>query len=124
MIDSDAASRDYSINHPITGYEANLSGTSSETISSSLDSLRGDDISKDVAEIKPYKARLEKTLDEDISSSFGNNFKMPRIPGFDDVEEKPKKSDAQFLEGGLLGTGKKDYDDQADDVLADTFDLE
>lgn len=30
----------------------------------------------------------------------------------------------QFIEGGLLGTGKKDYTDQADDILADTFDVE
>ena len=68
-----------------------MSGTSSDTISSTVGSLRGDDISKDVAEIKPYKAKLQKTLDDDITSSFGNNFKMPRIEGIDDVEEKPKK---------------------------------
>lgn len=50
---------------------------------------------------------------------------MPRIEGIDDVEEKPKKkSDVQFIQTGLLGTGKKDYSDQADDILADTFDVE
>ena len=69
--------------------------------------------------------KLTKSLDDDITSSFGNNFKMPRIEGIDDVEEKPpKKSDVQFIEGGLLGTGKKDFNDQADDILADTFDVE
>ena len=48
---------------------------------------------------------------------------MPRIEGIDDVDTQPaKKSEAQFLESGLLGTGKKDYNDQADDVLADTLD--
>jgi hypothetical protein len=125
LLDSDAPSRDYSIPHPIAGYDTNLSGTSSDTISSSLGGLRGDDISKDVAEIKPYKAKLTKSLDDDITSSFGNNFIMPRIEGIDDVEEKPpKKSDVQFIEGGLLGTGKKDFNDQADDILADTFDVE
>ena len=86
MLDSDAPSRDYSIPHPMSGYDTNLSGTSSDTISSSLGGLRGDDISRDVAEIKPYKAKLTKSLDDDITSSFGNNFKMPRIEGIDDVE--------------------------------------
>ena len=89
LLDSDAATRDYSINHPINGYDVNLSGTSSATISSTIGELRGDDISKDYAEIKPYKAKLQKTLDDDITTSFGNNFKMPRIEGIDDVEEKP-----------------------------------
>jgi hypothetical protein len=60
MLDSDAPTRDYTINHPNVGYDTYLSGTSSDTISSSIGSLRGEDFSKDVAEIKPYNAKLKK----------------------------------------------------------------
>lgn len=62
-------------------------------------------------------------MDDDLTSSFGNNFKLPRIEGIDDVEEKPApKSQTSALSGALLGTSKKDYEDQAEDVLAETLD--
>lgn len=124
--DAEAGQRDYSLNMPTAGYQVNLSGTSSETVSSSIDSLRGEDLSKDVVDIKPFKAEHKTQLDDDLTSSFGNDFKFPRIEGIDDVEEKPcakNKSGVSFIGNALLGTTKaKDYNDQADDVLAETLD--
>jgi hypothetical protein len=76
-----------------------------------------------VVDIKPYKATFKKQLDDDLTSSFGNHFKFPKIEGIDDVEEKPApKSEVTVLGNALLGKGQKDYNDQAEDLLAETFD--
>lgn len=52
---------------------------------------------------------------------------MPRIEGIDDEPEvKPVKSESAKLSDGLfgMGKGKHDFNDQADDILAETFDAD
>ena len=71
--------------------------------------------------VKAYKAERKPQLDDDLTSSFGNDFKFPRIEGIDDVEEKPCKKDTATQLGNAL-LGKSSYAEQAEDIIAETFD--
>ena len=52
---------------------------------------------------------------------------MPRVEGIDDEPTvKSAKSDTTMLSQGLfgIGNGKHDFNDQADDIIAETFDAD
>ena len=113
----------------IHGYDGLVSGTSSQEIAAIHSDVDGEDVSKDVVNIKPYKAPYKMQLDDDLTSHFGNDFKFPRIEGIDDepaVPEKKKLQETSFIGNALLGGNSKvkDYEDQADDVLAETLDAD
>lgn len=98
-----------------------ISGT--DSIKGITDSMHGDDISEETLPLPPHA--LPKTDDSLYALSQG--FKMPRIDGIDDEPEvKPAKSDTTKLSEGLfgIGKGKHDFNDQADDILAETFDAD